>query len=963
MSIATCPIFDETEALKVLHDFWGLSGTLKPLDSYLDQNFMVKTPEGQKYVLKIANIETPQNWLDLQNKVMEHLLDTSIPKVIAAKNGEGMIFYQLHWWRVLNFLEGNMLSTIPYKSNDLLTEIGTFVGTISHKLSTFNHEAANRPIQWDLQLAEKLITEWVDFIDDQTIKDNIITILNSWKSKQEAVSQLRKSIIHADLTRYNLLLDNKAKKVQGVIDFGDVCLSWTIGELAVLVLESAMTDSPNPFEDAYQVVKAYHAIFPLTKTEIELLYLLIQLRSAVIVSASARQLSIEPLNEYVKKQAIADRKMFMQLTTEKRHFATTLFLKACGFLDDTNILTPFFEQHSIEKIIHTNQNIPVIDISPASDIFDDGAWLDDGSCQNKIASLLNEGFGRTTYLSPTIKNSHQGFDNETIALGIFLFLPKDTPILAPFDMELISKTENKTVFKIEHFYLNLYALETGLSTNTFIKTGQKIGHSKKEKTRFGNAIFIQIDLSGNAPQYCNVSEVNIWKSLCYNPNVLLGLPQTAFEWLPSTKHLSERRQQNIQQAQEYYYEKPMNLVRGWQQYLIADDGKVYLDAINNVTHLGHSHPKITAAACQQLRKLNTNARFLFEQNIDYAEKLLRHFPPSLNVVFYTCSGSEANDLALRLARAYTNENDIIVIDGEYHGNTTAVDEISTCLMDNPTASKSIRPFTHPLIQPNTFRGKYDAKTPDVATLYAQNAKDTIANIQKQGRNVAAFISESLLGSGGGVEMPKGYLKQVYQAVHEAGGVCIADEVQIGFGRMGTHFWGFEKEGVLPDIVTLGKPMGNGHPVSAVVTTKAIASAYQKKYTYFNTFAGSPVSTQIANTVLDVIEAESLQENANVVGQFFKSALETLVDDYDMVGAIYGHAFYLGVDIVENKKTKKPAPEKAMLICEAMQKKGVIVYPTGDYYNILKIKPPMCFTKENASFFVESLKSILDVMAD
>jgi 4-aminobutyrate aminotransferase-like enzyme len=220
-----------------------------------------------------------------------------------------------------------------------------------------------------------------------------------------------------------------------------------------------------------------------------------------------------------------------------------------------------------------------------------------------------------------------------------------------------------------------------------------------------------------------------------------------------------------------------------------------------------------------------------------------------------------------------------------------------------------------------------------------------------------------LGSGGGVEMPKGYLKQVYQAIHEAGGVCIADEVQIGFGRMGTHFWGFEKEGVLPDIVTLGKPMGNGHPVSAVVTTKAIAEAYQKKYTYFNTFAGSPVSTQIASTVLDVIEAESLQENANVVGQFFKSALETLVDDYKNVGAIYGHAFYLGVDIVESKKTKKPAPEKAMLICEAMQKKGVVVYPTGDYYNILKIKPPMCFTKENASFFVESLKSILDVMED
>ena len=218
-----------------------------------------------------------------------------------------------------------------------------------------------------------------------------------------------------------------------------------------------------------------------------------------------------------------------------------------------------------------------------------------------------------------------------------------------------------------------------------------------------------------------------------------------------------------------------------------------------------------------------------------------------------------------------------------------------------------------------------------------------------------------MGSGGGVEMPKGYLKKVYQAIHDAGGVCIADEVQIGFGRMGSHFWGFEKEGVVPDIVTMGKPMGNGYPIAAVVTTKKIADAYKEKYTYFNTYAGNPVACQVATAVIDTIIAENLQQNAAEVGDFLKSELEKLMDDFDCIGAIYGHAMYLGVDLVTTKKTRKPDSQKALWVCEAMKNKGIIIYPTGDHYNILKIKPPMCFTKENAFVLVATLKEILSTM--
>lgn len=966
MNIATCPTFSQEEALSVLKKEWGITEIVKPLDSYLDKNFLVRNSNGDKFVLKIANIETPENWLDLQNKVIEHLYADAIPKVILSKEGKPMIFVESHWWRVLNFLEGTMLSTVPFRSKNLLQNIGKFVGNLSSQLSSFTHEAAERPIQWDLQQSASLLKNWITFVEDEKTKSSIESIMENWKTKIPAISKVRRSVIHADLTRYNLLLNDSGEKIQGIIDFGDVCLSWTIGELAVLVLESAMTGSPTPFADAYEVIQSYHEVFPLTREEIELLYPLIQLRSASIVVASARQLSIEPDNEYVQKQSIADREMFHQLSSEKQDFATALFLEACKMKSEESENIQHFLKTTKIKSVFGDIEIPkIIDISPSSEIYNDGAWNNFAECRKNIKNQLENGFGRTVYKTSILKPFESNpKERETIALGIYAFAPTGTTIYAPVDLTFVEKTGYKYIFKTKDFYVYLYGIETALKHESTIKQGEIIGTIAIENSNssFPSHVFVQMDSSGVAPQFCLPSESIGWGILSPDPSAFLGI-ESLFTTNNESETLENRRAKVIQQAQEYYYQEPMNLVRGWQQYLIADDGRVYLDAINNVAHIGHSHPKVVNAATKQWRKLNTNARFLYEDNIDYAERLLKYFPESLQVIFYTCTGSEANDLALRLARAYTNQKDVLVIDGEYHGNTTAVDEISTNLMDNPTASKSVRTFTHPLIQPNTFRGKYAVETPNVSELYAQDALDKITYIKSQGRRVAAFISESLLGSGGGVEMPKYYLKKVYEHVHNAGGVCIADEVQIGFGRMGSHFWGFEKEGVLPDIVTLGKPMGNGHPISAVITTKEIADAYRKKYTYFNTFAGNPVSCQIANAVLDVIEEEKLQENAAVVGGFLKQELEKLISEFESVGAVYGHAMYLGVDLVTNKKTRKPDSQKALWVSEAMKQRGIIIYPTGDYYNILKIKPPMCFTKENAVFLVETLRTILSKMEE
>jgi 4-aminobutyrate aminotransferase-like enzyme len=670
-------------------------------------------------------------------------------------------------------------------------------------------------------------------------------------------------------------------------------------------------------------------------------------------------LTLEPDNDYVRKQSIVDLNTFKALSIEKNIFATALFKKACGF----NVSSVKLKKNT-HLLLDKASYLPFVALSPISDIYDDGAWNDTAVCKKNIQKMLKNGYGYSEYLTPTIQTfDANSLESETIALGVFVFAPFGTVIYAPFDLIFIKQTGHKSIFRYEDYYLNIDGIETLFDENQMIKSGAVIGTValENENGPFPSHCYVQIDKSGTAPAFCHSSEVKGWELLCENPIFLLGITTDVVLQNNDSADLAERRTSVIQQAQEYYYQKPMNLVRGWKQYLFDENGQRYLDAINNVTHIGHSHPKITLAATNQLRKLNTNARFLYKNNVEYAEKLLSYFPDSLQVVFFTCTGSEANDLALRLARSYTNQNDVIVIDGEYHGNTTAVDEISTCLMDNPTASKSVRSFTHPLIQPNVYRGKYRENEPNVAELYAQDVTNKVQYIQSQGRGVAAFISESLLGSGGGVEMPKAYLKKVYQLVRDAGGVCIADEVQIGFGRMGTHFWGFEKEGVLPDIVTLGKPMGNGYPIAAVITTREIAEAYKKKYTYFNTYAGNAVACQVASTVLEVIEEEKLQDNALQVGQFLKNEFEKLILEFDCVGAVYGHAMYLGVDIVTDKKSRKPDSHKALLICEAMNKKGIIIYPTGDYYNILKIKPPLCFTENDARFLIKIIREILSIL--
>lgn len=407
----------------------------------------------------------------------------------------------------------------------------------------------------------------------------------------------------------------------------------------------------------------------------------------------------------------------------------------------------------------------------------------------------------------------------------------------------------------------------------------------------------------------------------------------------------------------YFRDDPIMIVKGEGQYLIDENGNRYLDCINNVAHVGHSHPEVTKACAEQMSKLCTNSRYLHSSHANLAERLTSTFPDPLNVCFFTNSGSEANDLALTLASAHSGGSDVITMDGAYHGHVRSCLDVSPYKWRKPEDHKD---YVHVVSAPDVYRGKF-AGSENPAEDYADEIQSKIKIIKDKKRKLSAFIMESLQSCGGQIIPPAGYMREAFRHVRDAGGVCIADEVQVGFGRVGSHYWAFQLQGpdVIPDIVTVGKPMGNGHPVSAVITTKKIADSLTNKLpAYFNTFGGNPVSCTIANTVMDIIENENLMENASSVGKYLVEKITQLKEKHQIIGDVRGVGFFIGVDLVRDRETKKPAIEEAEIMYRRMRDRYILVSLDGPFNNVMKFKSPMCFSFDNADQLTETLDEVL-----
>jgi 4-aminobutyrate aminotransferase-like enzyme len=366
---------------------------------------------------------------------------------------------------------------------------------------------------------------------------------------------------------------------------------------------------------------------------------------------------------------------------------------------------------------------------------------------------------------------------------------------------------------------------------------------------------------------------------------------------------------------------------------------------------------VVRAAQEQLALLNTNTRYLHDNAVRYAERLAELLPQPLRVCYFLSSGSEANELALRLARARTRRDDVIVLEHAYHGNTTTLVDVSPYKFDGP-AGRGRKGFVHVVPLPDDYRGAHRRGDPERGAKYARPVAAVVESLRAAGGGACAFLAETLPSVGGQVVLPPGYLAEAYRHVRAAGGVCIADEVQVGFGRLGTHFWGFQTQGVVPDVVVMGKPIGNGFPLAAVVTTPEIAGAFDDGMEYFSTFGGNPVSCAAGLAVLDVLRDEGLQENARRVGEGLRCGLEGLAQRHALVGDVRGSGLFLGVELVRDRASLEPATQEASYVVNRLRDRGILCGVDGPHENVLKLRPPLVFGEADADRFVATLDDVL-----
>ena len=1013
------PNFRLEEAVYLADSLYGLSTTAKLLPSERDQNFLLQTDNRERYVLKIANGTEERTLLEAQNSVMGHVTPfvSFCPQVILDANNEEIGTIRSnngteHFVRLVSYLPGIPLGDVKHHTNDLLHDLGSKIGQLTNALSGFDHFALHRNFHWDLANGLDIVHKNAKLIRDAELQRIILKLTSNFEQNTASLlSFLPRSIIHNDANDFNLLTDSegdpykKYQSIVGLIDFGDMVYSYTIGDLAVAIAYGIL-GKPDPLSAAARIVAGYHAEHPLAEFELTALFGLLTMRLCMSACIAIEQQTRQPENEYLGISQAPIREILPKLISIQPRFAEAVFREACG-------LPPFPTSVGVRKWLashpdefaspldfdlHTG-SIHVLDLSVSSSLLDsDPDKNEETHLTPRINATIAEkgaqvGIGRydearLIYTSPAFATGDKVTDEyRTIHLGVDLFAPAGTAVYAPLAGTVAALTDNNNpqdygpVIVLEHAneeHPTFYTLYGHLSRESLngISLGQKIkkgelfaaiGESEVNGSWTPHLHFQVItdllELGTDFPGVARPSQRKVWLSLCPDPNLILGIPNEIFP--PRESVLAEslaNRHRLLGHNLSISYREPLKIVRGWKQYLFDDQGCKYLDAYNNVAHVGHNHPRVVAAAQKQMGILNTNTRYLHDNILRYAEKLTSLLPETLNVCFFVNSGSEANELALRLARTFTNQKDMIVLDAAYHGNTTGMIDISPYKHNGP-GGMGTPDWVHIAPIPDDYRGSYKRNDLGAGAKYAKDVLGVIDKLKANGRGLAGFIAESLPSVGGQIIPPPSYLKNVYRYVREAGGVCIADEVQTGFGRVGTHFWGFEIQGVSPDIVVLGKPIGNGHPLAAVITTSEIAHAFHNGMEFFSTFGGNPVSCAIGLEVLNVVLDENLQEHALHVGNRLLAGLRPFVDQFPLVGDVRGSGLFLGLELVTNRESLDPATIEASYVMNRLREYGILLGTDGPFHNVVKIRPPMPFDEENAVFLVEMMERVLDELTN
>jgi 4-aminobutyrate aminotransferase-like enzyme/Ser/Thr protein kinase RdoA (MazF antagonist) len=486
--------------------------------------------------------------------------------------------------------------------------------------------------------------------------------------------------------------------------------------------------------------------------------------------------------------------------------------------------------------------------------------------------------------------------------------------------------------------------------------------------RLGTTVAVAADRRRIAPDHPNwfITEARAWTLIervgTLDPagatrRLMQDIPQARSVRPATRQDVLADRSRHVSRALSIAYREPLNIARGLGQILFDVSGRPFLDLVNNVAHVGHGHPRVVEAGQRQMARLNTNTRYLYRELNDYASRLSAMLPASLDMCFFVNSGSEANELAIRLARTHTRRRDVLVVDAAYHGNTNTLVAASPYKFKGKGGTGVAEPWVHVSPIPDGYRGTHKGSDRLAGEAWADDVR---RSIDRAGAPIAAFLVESLMSCAGQVVPPPGYLSGAFQAVRDAGGVCLSDEVQCGFGRVGSRFWGFDLDAAIPDIVALGKSIGNGHPMGAVVTTREIAASFENGMEFFSTFGGNPVSCAIGLAVLDVIRDEDLQAHALTVGEYFMRGLRGLAEQHPIIGDVRGAGLFIGVELVRDRQTLEPATEAAGRIVNAMRDRGVLLSTDGPFENVLKIKPPMVLTEDDVDMALRCLDDVLAV---
>ncbi|WP_053388215.1 aminotransferase [Leucobacter japonicus] len=985
------PAVTEADAVTIARDCYGIEVTASELGSNQDRNFALTAADGTRSVLRIDNPIFADDARDAQHAAIDAYRAAGVQPapVLPGLNGELTQRWGGFAVRRSEFAAGEPMVDLGYFAPVVLDEFGALAAASANALADLRHPGLDREHMWDMRVAFAETSKLVDAITDEDLHERVVLAATAAdEALAPLVDALPVQAIHGDLTDDNVTGvrgDDARVHPSTVLDLGDLSYGWRVAELSVTASSLLHHEPERPLR-LLDTIAAFHRDAPLSAAEARAIWPLVVLRAALLVASGWRQLQIDGDNDYARDRIAGEQAIFDAATSVPLAEATEQVLARLGFQGVAHgselqlvALPQAVASAPLRALLPgLDGDVEIVDPGVESEALASGAWLEPDAEASLVAATLRAGNAAAVLpygvyrLTRATVDASEAAATWPIATEIWVAGGDTLDVAAPVSGTVAVATEQGLLLELDGgWFLAIDGVAASREAGDAVAAGGPLGRlAASEDARALAVTLCRSDaLDGAEPPILAVAEpapgraplvaperVPAWSRFTHDAALVLGLPRLAQR--DEAGDELHRREQIFASAQERYYDRPMQIERGWLHHLVDTTGRTYIDIVNNVTGLGHGHTGVADAVNRQIRVLNTNSRFLYRELAEYSERLLALVPPEseLDTVLLVNSGSEAVDLALRLAQAATGRKTVVALREAYHGWTMASDAVTTSAYDNPFALENRPDWVHVADVPNRFRGTY--RGDDTGAAYAADLGRDLDELSADGRDVAAFICESVLGNAGGVLLPDGYLVDAYARVRAAGGLCIADEVQVGFGRMGSSFWGFEQSGAVPDIITIAKPMGNGFPIGGVITSKRVADALASQGQFFSSAGGNPLSCRVGIAVLDAMAEEGLQENARVVGERLANGFRALAEQHDLIGPVHGEGLYLGVELVRDRETLEPAKAEAAAICERLKELGVVVLTTSERSNVLKVKPPLCLTAESADFVVSALDRVL-----